>query len=515
MPDSTAAEERIRWKQLCSPVGVLVALAVLFVSLAPSINVLPDVGLYNSKRLLQVALLVGLGLWLVVSGQARRQVARVLGELPAAAQWGIATVFVFGGVSSFFAPLPHYAFVELVHFGLLFAAAAAVAAAARQVPGKAGRLVVGTAVFGTFLYAVTFLVGYVGHVAGGAFLLWPEASLGFANIRHFNHYQTWTLPLVAAAPLLLPARMKGSRGVLYGLLALWWTLLLASGGRGVLIAAAVATGGAALLFGKAAWPWLRAQIAGSILGGLLFWLLFKGLANSQSSVLGRELSEGGQRPQAWLEALEASFQSFPLGAGPMHYAHYPSANTWAHPHSAILQWAAEWGVIAAVIVVVLSVWGLWTWVRQNRRMLAEADSMKQSLFVAVTAALLAGSAHSFVSGLIVSPLSQVLAAVIVGLTWGLYVSEKETGNKPTSNAQDVPTYTHRILQASLSCALFVLIWGIHKDVAVLEKRPIAYYEESGSLLMSPRYWQQGYFGTDLATEDVKTKVLPLGAVGSE
>jgi hypothetical protein len=481
----------------------LAVLAGLYVALAPSVTGSPEViGLYDIKRLAQGTVLLCFAGWLLASRRARASVGLMFGALPRVARWGLRAVFLGGGLSALLASFPRQAGLEFAHFGLLFAAAAAIAAAVRCAPRWASRGVVATVALGAFLYAVTFAVGYTGHVAGHAFSLWPEASTGFSNVRIFNHYQTWTLPLLAVAPLTVPRKQTVLRGLLFALLALWWMLLFASGGRGVLIAAAGGTVSVGLVFGSSAWRWLRCQLAGAASGGGLFWLLFVQFAASSPSLLTRDLTHKGRRPQAWFDALEMAMQSFPLGAGPLHYAHYAQGNIWAHPHSAPLQWAAEWGAPAALVLLGLAVWGIIAWMQQSR-FRKSRDAKQQAMRVAVTASLLAGAAHSLVSGIIVSPLSQTLAAIIIGIAWGLYAREKSrraTTSGVRSSRPHTALKTHgsnRAFQMGVAFLLGIMVWGGAVEAADLGNRTAAYVRVSDSNRTSPHYWQQGYFGKKL------------------
>ncbi len=490
-PQSTAlAQGRAALRLPLTAAVALSALVGLYVVLVPSVHLAPGMDLFNGKRLLQLGLLAGAALVLLVLKQMRTGWLRTFAELPLAARAGLGAVFVLGVVSALRAPLPRYALLEVGHFVLLFALAVAVAQVCRQHPALRDRVLVGVVVLSAMLYVVTFSVGYASHLWAGT-LLWPDAVTGFANIRFFNQYQTWTLPLLVAAPVLLGGRSRLLRAALYLPAACWWMLLFASGGRGTSIAVVGAMVAVGLLFRQAAWPWLKRQLVVFAGGSVLFVLLFKVLVVTQDSLLERNLSGGG-RLTAWGDALGLLREAPLLGVGPMHYAYFPFDALWGHPHNALLQWGAEWGALSLLLVIGLTGWGLWAWTQHAHRRLKRERDEAFLMRVALTAALLAGAAHALVSGLLVMPLSQLLLVLVVGWAWSLMPRRERSLERPAR-------WKHGALGLVVALALCFVVSGAAQDVGRLEERQatfVQHHAESSGLhtRIFPRYWQQGYFG---------------------
>ncbi len=410
--------------------------------------------------------------------------------LPPSARWGLSAVFGLGVLSSALAPVPSNGLLEVGHFVLLFALAGVVAVAIRQNLKKTEWFILGSVVVSALLYAVHFAVRY-----GGA-LVFPELEVGqetigvFANIRFFNQYQTWTLPILVGGVIALPKQWRVARGIVFALAALWWTLVFASNVRGTVLAMAVGTVGAWLLFGSRARRWIAVQVVSMAAGGVLYFFLFYigGEATPQVAERLKDVGEGG-RPHFWMKCLEMAWMNPWLGVGPMHYA-WPPNNfaSLAHPHSAFFQWLAEWGVPSTTIMSSLAVWGGWSWMKQERDASAGDEDLLPEVGVALVASVLAGASHAMVSGLIVMPVSQVLLAIVGGWAWGRY-------NLISGRVMSGPSHQphHAILCAVVLGSMFT-VGAAAQDLTVIEERREAYLEAVDRNSLSPRYWTQGYIG---------------------
>jgi O-antigen ligase len=373
---------------------------------------------------------------------------------------------------------------------MLLVLAGGVATAARQAPQQTAYVVLGAASLCVLLNAVQFSVGYGMYFVMPRVDLWPEAHFGFANIRHFNQLQTWTLPLLAVPVLVLPKRWRAGKAVVFGLLAFWWMLVIASDGRGTPLAMVVAAIGAGLLFRRTAKSWLGTQLAAVAVGGGLYYLLFTVLAGATPEVVDRlgDAGEYSRRLQHWATSLELAWAQPWLGAGPMHYAWPPyHFDLGAHPHNALMQWLAEWGIPSTLLVLGLVVWGGWRWMKQERDEGRSGIEHAEALRVGLVASVLAGAAHALVSGVIVTPVSQMMLVLVLGWAWGRY--------RPPSRPER-PTVSRRA-QVAL-CTILVASIGITAyhvpDLAAKQERWSAFLESVERNRLSPRYWQQGYFG---------------------
>jgi O-antigen ligase len=456
-----------------------------YATLVPTLSLIPEIGLYNEKRALQIGVFCAVAGVLLLSRSIRQRWLMAVRRLPVTARWGFGLVLGGGIISALNAPASFYAFVEVGHFLLLFVTVGIIAAAMRRAPRQTERRILGALALSAVLYAVFFSVGYGMHLTYEEIRLWPEGGTNYVNIRFFNQYQTWTLPLLGGLLLAIPQKQKATRGGVLGLIALWWALVFASNVRGTIVAMAVAAVGVGLLFRRHAKSWLFAQAAGLLAGLLLYYLLFS--AGGGPPVV-EKFSEGGtysKRLQLWMTSLEMAWAHPWLGAGPMHFAWPPYRfATAGSPHNALLQWMAEWGLPSAGIMSGLAVWGGWRWMRQEQRAANMASETANGVRVALVAAVLAAAAHAMVSGLLVTPISQLFIVLIGGWAWGRYRFEHRSTNNASRGA-------HAILCVCLVAAMSVVGSSL-QDLSTVDERRDALIEAVDRNRFSPRYWAQGF-----------------------
>ncbi|NBC00877.1 MAG: hypothetical protein GVY15_08450 [Bacteroidetes bacterium] len=342
------------------------------------------------------------------------------------------------------------------------------------------------------LYMLTWGYSWLQHVVNGRMIVWPDINLGFSNIRMFNHLQTWTLPLLVLPFLLLPKKHLVAKTALFFLCCGWWMLLFTSGGRGTVVGLLIASLAVAVLFRKDAARWLGFQVSAAAVGGILYGVLY--YATAARSLLHRSPTSDSGRFDYWAFALE-QIQSAPLlGVGPMHYAVYPDSMG-GSPHNAVLQFAAEWGLIAATLLVIIVAWALVAWVRQSIAVVrTDGGGPHSQVRVALTAVLMAALAHTMVSGLVVAPLSQLLMVLVVGWALGLYIV---TAQNARSRKPPIPEKrTRRALATTLMAAIVigsVFLFGstVSEASHVMEQQQ-HFIEQADDPKLHPRFWQQGF-----------------------
>ncbi len=470
-------------------------------ALVPNVQIIPDIGLFNSKRILQVGLLSLMALGLLVSRSARTAWLSTWNRMPFGARAGLMVLIGGAGLSIAGAPRPEFAGLELAHFVLLFVLIVLVAHGVQQQPQLTARSLVGIALLSVGLYAVQFAVGFILSLMSTEIVAWPDGFIGFSNIRHFNQFQTWTLPLLVVPLLGNPSRSRGLRMGAGALTALWWALIIASNVRGTVLAMGVAAIAVGMLFRHQAYPWLRYQAMGLVAGGALYFVLFYLLQGMEPMLVDR-LSSGSQyagRIEYWQAAAAMIAESPILGAGPMHFAWPPNYfGAGAHPHNALVQWVAEWGIPSALLLVGLVGWGFIAWIRQSKRVMFRRTA---PIRIALTAALVAGAAHAMVSGIIVMPVSQIWGVLVIGTVWGLYLSVDR------ARTRWVPRTRAKVAQLAfcglLAVSVAVVSWQSVDGIQHMQERRGAFLESVDRNLLSPRYWQQGFIGIrDVAAERV-------------
>lgn len=409
--------------------------------------------------------------------------------------WCLLLAGLLGLISALLSAEPRQAFFEVGVFFFLLLAAWLIAAEVAQ--GGEVRLESALAwvVVGSLLYGFKAMVAYLGALLSG---VQPDpANLipGFDTYRFFNHGQSVTLPLLGLYICLQEGSMVRSRGWLaagWMALVVWWMLLLASAGRGTLVAMAVVIVAAGAGRGSRAWPWVRTMAWGALSGGAAYVLLYIAVPHwlglESFGFFGRIVQRsvdnfGSSRGYLWACAVQMVLQNPWLGAGPLHFAQVCAPlEIAAHPHNWVLQMAAEWGLLAlgcmcAVLVIA------WRTLHACGTALDENDERGQATLTCWLATGCAIVLDGLVSGLVVMPVSQLWIAVYVGLAWG-WVCFVRGGTKPS--AADSRSWRLAV-GAVILAAAGVLAVGVVTTLAS------ARTAESTGLRLAPRAWGAGLF----------------------
>ena len=398
---------------------------------------------------------------------------------------------VMGGVvSALLARQPVWALTEVaVMLGSLGTSWAVVLLRQRTMDG------VDNIVFGAIFFVVTalcmqFLVAYFAAINSGIGLIDPWLLIrGFDNLRFFGQFSTLTLPLLAA-PLLMKGGWYRYRFLAAAVLVGWWALAIVSGTRGTWLGMAIASSW--LLFaGTGARRWVMVQAAAALGGFFAFQLLmvwipdFMGLivANHAGNRLTTSLSG---REDIWWQALNMIKQKPWLGFGPMHFADIANPIA-AHPHQAILQWASEWGIPSAILVI----WLIWCAARAvfyRLNVQAGASDQYSVLHRCLAASMAASLAQSMVDGVLVMPYTQVWLAICSG--W-LFSIHQQIGNSNISpQFIGVTSSWRRAWATSLVLAAGMLAGILFRDVGQLNVKESQYAQEHGGHFQ-PRFWANG------------------------
>jgi putative inorganic carbon (HCO3(-)) transporter len=177
-----------------------------------------------------------------------------------------------------------------------------------------------------------------------------------------------------------------------------------------------------------------------------------------------------------------------LGIGPMHFAKHLSVLA-AHPHNAILQFMAEWGVPAALGITVVWTAGGLAFGLHVRRMASVVEPDRHSMvLVALLAAITGASAQAMVDGILVMPVSQILLALLSGWALGTYFSARAA--TPASGHRSGLAFRGTVLVAAV-----ILTWSVLPELGRLEERMQAHLRlqpEGPNPKLLPRFWIQGW-----------------------
>lgn len=362
-------------------------------------------------------------------------------------------------------------------------------------------------------FIARFLVSYASVMTGGFEYLNARGLLaeGFSNSRFYSHFQTLTLPLLAW-PLLSKKVTKNLRGVVVVIGVLWWMIAFTGGARGTWLGLAVAMTVTATI-GRTGRHWAirQAQLAGAgllaytiLITWLPAWLDMRvddhAIERVTTSLTGRDLM--------WQRALELIGQHPWLGVGPMHY--YIDPPLGAHPHQAILQWAAEWGLPATVILLALVAGAALGTLRVLRRRAGSYDET-DLLRICLAAAILAAWVQAMLDGNLIMPYSQLWTAILAGWLMGIHPGT-ETGDRLPASKGVRPG---SLWLVPTIAATFLLLVIAVRDAPILDHGIDVYHRTHPKQWLRPRFWMQGLV-IPPENEDMASKVCaPPNTIGPQ
>ena len=351
-------------------------------------------------------------------------------SLPKLAKALVFAAFFLGGLSAAFAAHPVWALYEwATYLGLFFVAAIVCYSSVSSV--KFNALVLAVLAFATVVNSLQFITVYLAAVFSGlhnfnAAMLYS----GFSNPRFLNQFQALSLPVLGYLFFEYCRQhfpyAKALAGVIFISLLTQWVIAFTLGGRGLWLALTVSN---LMLIGffPRYWRLLVVQLIAGLLAWLLYYLMFTVIPdylgvtpnmwdNLRSGLSSREI--------IWQLAWDM-FKAHPwLGAGPMHFSASINAIA-AHPHQIILQWLAEWGLLATAAAISLAGWGMLSGLKYIRQ--AKSTALDAVLWMSILNALVLAQ----VDGVFVMPYTVTWLAILIGLAWARWPSHSDTENRST------------------------------------------------------------------------------------
>ena len=328
--------------------------------------------------------------------------------------------------------------------------------------------------------------------------------LGFKNVRFFNHLQTWSIPVLVYGYIKYQPKLTfGFRALFLVLLSFFWMLTFASGARGTLLSLLISSVIVFILFKGQSKEWLKKGaitcLAGFLLYVVVFYLL---IPDGSGKALAR--TDSSRRLELWGAAWQA-IKSNPIwGVGPMHMANVNGVNPITSPHNMYLLWLAEWGIPAFLVGGVIALKGMYKWIQSA---LVSPSIQK----VALTISFIAGIIHSGVSGLLITPLSQLLFALLLGWSIGIYYSGRNKTlwirrkNSFKGMLKSIPLV---ILAVFVFAKVGLMVPSMEENKDNFQQlnrnKKIELFPTSRATIY-PRFWEQGFIGIDEIKMNGKSK----------
>jgi|GEM_PF-5543765 len=420
---------------------------------------------------------------------ARRYTSLSSGNVIALA--GSAIVISLGTLSAAGSPLASWSLLEVSVYFLLLLSVGALASAFKILRYNSSGLVAGLFILPIGLYVFAACTIVFASLISNLPLTFPEPVNGFANIRFFNQYQTWLLPFLPAALLLPSPTSYIRRGLWHGFVfiiaAFFWALFWRTTGRGTVCATVIACCVVLIFCGSNGRRYTMLTAILALSGFAVAWFMFNDALISRSEThLLSSVSLG--RQYLWGLCIDLIGQHPWLGIGPMQFAALDTGKA-SHPHDALLQWAVEWGIPAAVLISAGLLWMLSHWLRFVFRARDRDDHQSNVLRVALTASLIGGAAHSLVSGIVVMPASQFMLILVTALAYAVW---RDAHPKPTV-AHPLP----RSIMPTVGVTFIIAVAGLYTAAFTINSYPYAaqHSRKNSDLYRrnsnQPRFWADG------------------------
>lgn len=505
------------------------ALPGLFLLITSTTHLVEGEFVYDIKRLLQLCLMLTLFLAATINPGLRNAFTEQFNRIPPWVQALLGLIIVLGVTSSAVNATSgmHLAY-SLLEVALLtmLVIAALVIAACRTVAGELFDQVAITLLAMTAI-AVGFqeLLGVAAALANDLEFYFRISLMNYSWPRFYNQVQAWTLPVIAALPLiwsrshseLLQSKWLQAIFCLTAL-GLYWYIILMTGGRGVALSLLVSFVICLLLFPATRRPSLKWHLPALVLGALLYLAVFQVMDSgnkpaespassppaatqnegvnpsdhfapeqgqsrfSRQSFSGRLSLDSSGRLWMWRGSL-SDIKAHPIiGNGPMNYACTGPVNRAGHPHNFALQFAGEWGLpatLALFVIALFTAWRLWlAQVREGNR--TEADVVAPVAGALLAVGIVTAAVYSMLSGVFVMPASQVAGILVGGWLMGLTPIEPEAQRAKAALA--LSTLIATLLIASAASGFSFIEAGKREY-----REPLIATMDGGI----PRYWQQG------------------------
>ncbi len=460
---------------------IIYAVFIGIIGVSPSLKIIPQIltpmSLHDSQRIIEL-LFISL---LLIESIIYKQSMSCL-TMNKTMRYALYSLVALAIVSSRLAISPRHAMIEISLFAGLFYLALFVARLYRENSMQLIRRLTYVVWGGILLSMLAFYVGYLTATVFKTPVIWPAPITGFNNVRFFNQYQLWTLGLIALPLLSFDFKNIRTRYWLHLGMICWWVLLFHTASRGVLLSWGLGILVTAAIYRKLAWPFLRLQLIHITAGFLSFQILFelipflRGSAVVTGTIVRDTTSD---RIELWKQALQL-IQDHPIfGIGPMHFAWYSPIS--AHPHNSVLQIMTEWGLPVALLILMITCYGLFCWLKKfNIGNLQTKTNHDCNLAIILFFTAITNAFYSLVDGVIVMPISQVLMFTFIGLMIGYYNDGKITKMAEDQRKSLIKPLFAAIVLVALICSTLP---EILQNASGNEKR-----FSMGYTAMGPRFW---------------------------
>jgi len=452
--------------------------------------VIPSTNLFffDAKRLAEITLILLALFSLSISSRAQQTLSFYLKSISLVSRYALLSIFSIGILSAKFSALvPTQAIVEIITlFSLLLVSLLCIPAF--QFFKRNSIFFVFAMILSLGVMEIQFMSYYVAFLLTDFPFSIHNFFFSFANPRFFNQYQIFTMPIVSFLVLSKHVFFQTNKikYTLWGIAILWWLIFFTSQGRGVTIAVITSALIVAFIFRNKATVFLKRTIILFILGFITYKFLFYLVpyvisGGTKTLDIPINLTSSGRLTALWPDAVNYMISQHWLGIGPMHYTSLHGGQYFSHPHNSILQIGAEWGLPALILVLFLIYRSFTAWTNKfNKHTLSNTSD--ENLFVlGLSFSLLSGGIYSLFSGVIVMPMSQIIATLVLGLAMSVYFPQYEAPLKLPSRSWGVT-----LLFGFLGVYYF---WLLSPELIPQFSDPTYFSQHFLQPNSGPRFWQ--------------------------
>lgn len=491
---------------------------------------------FDAKRMLQLYLLPALFLWVLLIPALRAAFILQAARIPRWMAIALTLMFTLGVISAWYNSESNmglaYSLADVALLFLLIVAALAIAACRSLSSEWFDRIVIVLVAMVGVTVGLQELIGVVAALSQGLEFHPRIALQYFSWPRFYNQVQAWSMPVIAALPLLFPGRPL-AKLLCIAALALHWYVVIATGARGTTVGVVFAIIAGCMLFPAMRRSMILYQAGGLIAAILIYAAVVLGHQSLTSDavpeksadsapqqaasvaeagetqeeqkarsialqkigdssgeflepVTGERMLTSSGRTALWRESWHDTETHPWLGIGPMNYACKGPTLRAAHPHSFPLQFLGEWGIPAFLLLVLAGgfmVIALWRALRSPAN-----TSDKRNIAAYLATGVLAAAILSLLDGVLIMPASQVTGILICGWLLGsLAVSPPVVGTVVGSRPL-FPGLLAKVLLAVALIVSLVFLWFAQTEINQHEQA----LEQTHMMdRLIPRLWQNG------------------------
>lgn len=474
-----------RAEHIKGSLAIVVSLG-LYLLLTSTFFPLDFLSTFDAKRVIQLALFTAVMVFAVAWAPLRTSTIAQLNRLSTLSRTALAVFFFIGIASSLRLDHPGYALVDVAMIYVMMLLIAVTAASRELSSGLFDKWAVVLLAAMGFAVATQESMGFIVSWFLGSEFNYDQALIHFAHPRFYNQLQTWSIPVIAALPLIFPNKRWIKFGCII-LLGLQWFLVIALAARGTVVGLITAMVFIALWLPGQRRFWLKYQLAGLFTGILIYAaiLFLNGVLIPQSQSgeffahsVARPMAHTSGRSTLWRLSMQDAIKHPVLGTGPTRYACDSNIILPGHPHSFLFRILGEWGFIALLMFLILAVTIGLGFLKSLKHSIKTSQS-DPPLRAMLATSLIAGVIHACLSGLLIMPASQVAMILIAGWTLSLSGDSR----LPSRNL---------VIASSLLLAGMLITWAVlvfaTSELTQLPQRT-AYLKNYGPMV--PRFWQDG------------------------